>query len=686
MAKASDFPSASRLDGHERLLALQDGGNVLASVGAAAEQGFATRGIVAGPGRAVRLAKRLAGAVVWGVAGAGKRLALGLDERMRLLTHGMVLTRGASLETDEGHGVLAGSGRFPWSIVGRGGRPVVGLDRNMALHVHAVDLGDAQLQRGVSVSNYPWAVTGRGGRPVVALDRDLNLQVNGLDLGAALMRRRTTNWDHAVVGRSGQVMFGFRDGDVELAHVGPSARLRMLFRDAQNLGRSRSIDRPHGAAINPLSAKRQLLISAGQSLSCGYQSWPSLSTTARADCFSIGTSVRPQDSISARFLPIGDGALHPLVATVEPQGVSGRSSLSPAQVAALPAGNLAEGEAPIVAATRHLARSWVQQGWAPARTWVAVAVGVGGRTVEELSAGANPNLYARATDALALFTGLASAAGEPGHVAAITWMQGEDNYARGDRTQAGYKAKLAAWRTRLSNDVLAATGQPYYPPLLTYQTSGSYARDDVQLSIGMAQWELSREDASVFMVGPTYPVTDEGGHLDANGSRWFGALTGKVLERVLVRGLEWEPLAPLWIEQVGRTVYLGMHVPAPPLAFDLPYALSAAVDFPDKGFRVEDGAGFVPISSVEILGATIVALTCERAPGAGGYVWAGDQTVHGGMTCVRDSDGSVADDPYTFTGGTGMAPEANIPALIGRPYPLQNWLINFRLPIGWSRS
>ncbi len=52
----------------------------------------------------------------------------------------------------------------------------------------------------------------------------------------------------------------------------------------------------------------------------------------------------------------------------------------------------------------------------------------------------------------------------------------------------------------------------------------------------MAQWEASVEIPGLFLAAPCYPVTDKGGHLDANGYRWLGAQFGKAMHAVLDLG------------------------------------------------------------------------------------------------------------------------------------------------------
>ncbi|MBF8728819.1 phosphate ABC transporter substrate-binding protein, partial [Pseudomonas putida] len=62
----------------------------------------------------------------------------------------------------------------------------------------------------------------------------------------------------------------------------------------------------------------------------------------------------------------------------------------------------------------------------------------------------------------------------------------------GDTTKEGYKAKLLAqskiWKSEIISGV---AGQEAPPAIITYQTGAAFTRDNNDLSIGMAQWELS---------------------------------------------------------------------------------------------------------------------------------------------------------------------------------------------------
>lgn len=274
-------------------------------------------------------------------------------------------------------------------------------------------------------------------------------------------------------------------------------------------------------------------------------------------------------------------------------------------------------------------------------------------------------------------------------VTAVLWMQGEYDYlqiAGGVNRKATYKTRLNKLFDDYHTDYTAVTGQTKPFAKFLYQSGAGFTVDNdadgnPALAIGMAQLEVAIERNDAFMVGPTYFTTDKGGHLDSNGSRWFGAMAAKVTHKVLHEGQAWEPLRPIRIEQVGRAIYVDFHVPEPPLVWAQPYVFNAATDIADKGFKVTDANGIVPIRDVSLVGQTIVAIILGRATTGQVNVWYAHQSV-GGAGMLRDSDPSVSRDLYEYVAGSGDYPAANIPALVGKPYPLQNWGVAFLYPVG----
>lgn len=458
----------------------------------------------------------------------------------------------------------------------------------------------------------------------------------------------------------------------------------MAERNAKNLASSSAVRGEINTQIQRPTSKYNHFPWYGQSLSTGFEGWPALSKVARDGNLMFGNSTRPASSGNAAFVPLGGAALKPLISVV--QSVDGATILTDAEVAALAPGAGNEGEGPEVGAMNLARRMFLQQHALAAdiqRLFVTTSCGRAGKTLEQLSKGASPNLYLRLLQAVQGVKAIADAEGATYCIPALVFMQGEYNYSDaygGDPTKEGYKAKMLAqaniWKADLAQGVAA---QPGEMAIITYQTGASYTRDENNLAIGMAQWELSEEQANWFMATPVYPYTDKGGHLDPNGYRWVGAQIGKVIHRVVTLGQGWKPLSPLRATLKKREMLVDFHVPCPPLAFDTPYVVLTPTNYIDKGFRVIDSTGVVPLVSVEIASETQVLITLGRDADTGLQLQYASKTASDGNGNLRDSDPTVSIDNYVYQAGTGQYAGANIPALVDKPYPLHNWCIAFSI-------
>ncbi|RYE65737.1 MAG: hypothetical protein EOO81_12330, partial [Oxalobacteraceae bacterium] len=286
-------------------------------------------------------------------------------------------------------------------------------------------------------------------------------------------------------------------------------------------------------------------------------------------------------------------------------------------------------------------------------------------------------------------------------VLAMLWMQGEANYAgTGTPIKDQYRARLTTLLDRFRTKV----GQSSVPAFLTYAASTNNIRAR-NFSIAMAQIEFALETPGVWCFGPAYPYpryyysvvqgAPPKDGISANGARWMGAQAAKILARVAIERLDWEPLFPLWIEARGRTIYVGFHVPVGRLQFQPVAGPIDARDFDpsipirtpmvmarDNGFAVRDANGTVPISTTRLLGSTIVALDCERDIASDVFVEYCSQDSHWlGNLC--DTDTATSTDLIIPTGLS--LPEGQLPGA-GAPYPLLNWCTPFRLPVGYSRT
>ena len=427
------------------------------------------------------------------------------------------------------------------------------------------------------------------------------------------------------------------------------------------------------------------VIAYGQSLSSGWEGWPALSVRPRHNSLMIGASVNGTNESGAAWLPAGPAVFRPLVATVMTKAPNGEV-LGAEEVAALAPGTIALGETILEGALdfwrgRQLALRATRGGDGFAGSFVASSCGVGGRSIEQLSPGAVPPLFDRPRMAAALGKQLADSAGGSYGVAALLLLHGENNSVgtTGSDDRGEFVRQTAALQAAFNRDIVAGiAGQDSSPAVFTHQVSGLYVRDANAMSIPMAQLDCAYSLPNWFLVGPSYPVTEKGGHLDPNGYRWLGQQFGKVMHKVLDLDEGWKPLHPLRASWRGTQVLIEFHVPHPPLVFSPCYVRTKATSWADGGFSVTDDDGRISVTAAAVVADTSVLLVLERAPGANPHVWYGDQTSHGGYGNLRDSDPTLASAVYEFREGSGQYPGANIPELIGKPYPLWNWCVVFR--------
>ena len=513
--------------------------------------------------------------------------------------------------------------------------------------------------------------------------KNVSLSKDGVRFGLQSFEA-TNRWAYAVADELGYVGFVVpNEGVVSEGEVTTSIKEIIARLNQTALASSHSMTSAYNAVVARPIWDYNHFIGYGQSLNEGQEGYPALSTVTRHGNLMLGNAPRPLSQDKPVFEPVGGAfQLKPLIAVVQELGTG--AVMTDAAVAALPIGAQNIGENPLVGMV-NFAKLQHNQRWMLAndtsRTFVGSVCGVGGRIIESLSKGASPELYQRYLGAVNGVHGVAVAESKSYGVVAINFLQGEYNYSLGDGTKAGYKALLSKLHSDMVTDALSISGQTAPPVFITYQTGGSYSSDVNGLAIAMAQLELSEERDNWVMATPVYPYTDKFGHMDSNGYRWIGKQHAKVWHRVVELGQDWKPLSPLEIVVEGRDVLISFHVPCPPLAFGKPYVGLVATDYVKKGFEVLVSGVAVSIVSVEIVADCVVKISLAAEP-EGGVVeirYAG-KAAFNGNGCLHDSDNTVADDYYEYKAGSGQYPAANIPELVGKPYPLQNWCVAFQRP------
>ncbi|GAB6010566.1 T9SS type A sorting domain-containing protein [Viscerimonas tarda] len=418
-------------------------------------------------------------------------------------------------------------------------------------------------------------------------------------------------------------------------------------------------------------------IISGQSLSTGHESDP-LSITNIPGNYMLGDRI---------WINNGNASLNdinPLVATTVPGP---------------------QAESPLHGAINHLRNKipLVTDAEGKENRFLASSVGVSGKTIEELSKeyqGAD-YLYRYYETGISKGKSMALRRGSTINCPAIIFMQGEWNYQtygtslNGTSTPAPtalkdeYKDLFLQLKGHMQADVKAKYEQSNAPLFYTYQTGVQYSKGRT-LEIGMAQLEAANENDDVIMVGPVYPMTDVGGHLDANGYRWYGEMIGKVIYKTQVLGETFSPLQPIKVERVegnAKQLKITYHVPNPPLELDV-YTL---LQMPNYGFNLYHNNAVQAISSVEVVGPDAIIITASAdLTGAVEITYAGvDATAsypgknlrgHGN---VRDSDTYGAFFNYEQKAWVSTATQSGEPTSDGttviynQPYPLYNFSVAF---------
>jgi hypothetical protein len=586
----------------------------------------------------------------------------------------------------------AGSG-YAWALVDDAGFSPIRVREDGAVGLNA--LGVASDGAG------GWVLQSPNGSTVLRGFADGSVSVPG---NAGIGGATSFSYDHpdfawAICDTSGFVALGVKkDGTIvapslqaSIGQVSTFSAAEIRAASTRALAMGSVLRGTMALEVATADADYNLILIYGQSLSTGQESWPALSTSIPSDLglYMLGSSEHAQSggTTSTTWVPIGSPVLTPLKATVKNN--SG-GLLTDAEVAALAPGAQNLGESPGIAAAIVARRMWLAARGLkadPAHKWVVGNCGISGRTIEQLSYGASPNLFNRMPDFVARVKAIADAEGKTVKVAGIIFLGNEYNYdpAYGGATdRAGYLAKLEQLRADILSQVCQGVlGQSDPPAFVTYQTGAQFTRDAANMSVGMAQLDFADgRPTSVFLGSPHYHVTDKGGHLDPNGSRWLGCPLGRALGEALVLRHAPIPLRPLEVLKRGREILVTFTGRRGKLVWRDAYSWNGATmvasNFAAKGFALLDGAGALTVSTVEIVGDCAVRITAARDPVGTVTVRYAGQATYAGSGNLFDDDPPVYPLNYVYAEGTGQYPAANIPALVGKPYPANNPCVAFQ--------
>lgn len=454
-------------------------------------------------------------------------------------------------------------------------------------------------------------------------------------------------------------------------------------RDAQNKRWSQRMIIQPKSHPPALDATYNHIITFGQSLASAAEGWPALSKQPGYDNLMLGDATRSATFSGDRFVPVGGAAFKPLRAVVQLKN-DPKVLLDKDAVATLEPQAQEEGESVEVGALNMARRLYLEETDKeadPDHVLLASNAATSGRSIAQLAKEGGTHEYRRVLQAVDQARQVAEAEGGSYSLSALLWLQGEYDYAEvqgGINDKATYKKRLRQLRDDLYADTAKAIGQEKMPAFISYQTDAKTSVVNGSLDIGLAQWELAQKEPNWYLAGPVYPYVDKGTHLSANGYRWFGQMLGKVYHQVVVKQRGWLPLSARRATFEGREILMDFHVPHPPMAFSEPYIGHETRMIENYGFVVTDEKGKVPIENIETAADTVLRIVAGRdLVGTPTIQYATHAT--GGAGELHDSDPTVADANYEYLPDEGMPPEANIEALVDKPYPLYNWSIAFEL-------
>ena len=369
-----------------------------------------------------------------------------------------------------------------------------------------------------------------------------------------------------------------------------------------------------------------------------------------------------------------------------PNDVTGSLSQMRAAIASNPNG----GECPVVNCVYALKTMLNHTAFCKAKI-IGTAVGLGGQTIEQLSKGTGNynNRFLKSLDSVKLAIGEESVC-----CPAIVWMQGEYNQSS---TIQDYKEKILQLKNDMQADIMSKYSQIYKPLFFVYQTSRFYVSE--YPTVAQALYEFANENSDVILMNPHYFCpTSDGGHLTANGYRWYGEYIAKSIFETVYHGNRFKAIQPKTVEINLDTITIKCFVPFLPMVVDTGL-MTKQVNY---GFALyhndtdEIGIYDVTISPYGIIRIK-TDVNLDELDNI--YLEYGGKKTNGAGN-IRDSDEYVAFsdfiqsdliykegassvlsfDPQRYVNLEKRYDE-NGELIYNKPYPMYNWLNNFRFRI-----
>lgn len=241
--------------------------------------------------------------------------------------------------------------------------------------------------------------------------------------------------------------------------------------------------------------------------------------------------------------------------------------------------------------------------------------GVGGRIYTELARGTDP--YTNGMTQVAAVRRLTGNS----KVYAITCQHGE-----ADASNSSYSANLQTWRSNLTTDIQAITGQTESPWMLLVQVASMADKTSA-----LQQLAATQADSRILIAMPGYAVPYSGLHRTPAGQRQIGAYFAHVY-RKLISGQTWAPLQPSSVSRNTATITVNYSVPVGSLVRDTTNIAAQTND----GFEFTDDSGATPtISSVTVNTSSVTIVLSGTPTGSNKRIKYG---ITPGKGNVRDSE------------------------------------------------
>jgi hypothetical protein len=281
---------------------------------------------------------------------------------------------------------------------------------------------------------------------------------------------------------------------------------------------------------------------------------------------------------------------------------------------------------------------------------------------------------------VALGRAQAADAGLGYNVPAMLLVHGE-----GDTVNPEYAKNLVTWQADMQKGVNAITGGNDVIPVIQAQTQcmpmyvGSGSTRSFSPGAGpLGTLLAATENPGLICIAcPEYVMAHGSVHMTGDGYRHLGSMMAKAGYQIVVEGKWWWPLMPLTTTLRGNAITIEYRVPYGPVVLDT----DVVSDPGNFGFNFLDSEATksnvgATISGVAVTGPAEITITLSNAPSGGTMSYAlvtpnktgsqGYGPQAGPRGCVRDSDPLVS---YYNDSTTG------------KPYPLQNYSIAWQATV-----